>query len=314
VRVLVVGAGGDLGVKVRDLLLAQGHDVWGLTRSQRRLEEMERRHVRGVLGDLMAAGATTEAIRTVGPDAIVAVPIALPERGPIRPRDLADTNRLRVTGTRNLLDAALRVGVKRLVLESIVAVYGYGEVDGCVDESTPTQRRAPLPALQSTVDAMHRQEELVAGAARSGSIEAVIVRLGFYYGQDVGTTRFMATLLRRGIMPVARTSGAMPWIEIHDAAAGVVAALSRGRSGEVYNIVGDESVGLSDLARELARRLGTRPPRTLPAWLLRFGGRYAALVGETRLYVSNAKAKQELGWRPQYPTVADGLAQAAKHL
>ena len=151
-------------------------------------------------------------------------------------------------------------------------------------------------------------------AARSGSIEAVIVRLGFYYGADVGSTRFMAKLLRLGVMPVAREPGAMPWVEIRDGAAGVVAALEKGRSGEVYNIVGDESVGLGDLARAIAEHIGAPPPRALPAWMIRLGGRYAALMGETRLQVSNQKAKRELGWSPRFPTVAEGVSAAAGDL
>lgn len=253
-------------------------------------------------------------LEEVTPDAVVQVPIALPQRGPTRVRDLAATNRLRVEGTRHLLDAALAVGASRFVSESIVAIYGYGDVDGVLDEASPTARSASLRSLQPALDALHAQESMVLDAAHAGKIEGVVVRLGFYYGADVSSTRFMAQLLRYGVMPVTREPGAMPWVEIGDAAAGVVAALDKGRSGEIYNIVGDESIGLGELARAIAAHTGARPPRSLPAWVIALGGRYAALMGKTRLFVSNQKAKRELGWSPRFPTVQAGLADAAASL
>lgn len=314
-RVLVAGALGDLGIKVCELLRDGGEEVWGLTRTRERAAQLRGHGIHPAVGDLLDAASTRSALGDVGPDAVISVPIALPQRGPIRPGDLRATNRLRVEGTRHLLEAAVMNGVRRFVSESIVAIYGYGDVArGLLDEASATERQAPFRSLQPAVDALHKQEAMVLGAARRGEIEGVIVRLGFYYGADVGSTRFMAKLLSRRAMPVSRKRGAMPWIEVNDAASGVVAALHHGRSGEIYNIVSDESIGLSDLAHEIAQQLGASPPRELPMWVIRLGGRYAALMGETRLYVSNAKAKKELGWEPRFPSVELGMAHAASDL
>ena len=314
VKILVAGASGDLGTQVTALLRQAGHEVWGMSRSSRGAHRLENRGIHGVLADLLNERSTHKAVERVRPDAVVSVPIALPERGPIRPGDLRTTNRLRIEGTLNLLEAAISSGVQRFLSESLVAIYGYGDRSGqLLLESSPTQRVAP-PSVQPAMDALHEQERLVLKATSSGRIEGIVLRVGFYYGAEVASTRFMARLLRRRGMAVSRARGAMPWIEISDAARGVVAALERGTPGEVYNIVGEESVGLRDMARAVADQIGAAAPWELPAGLLRLTVPYIALVSETRLYVSNEKAKRELGWRPQFPTVAEGVAHAAPKL
>ena len=183
-----------------------------------------------------------------------------------------------------------------------------------LDEDSPTATAAPFRALQPALDALAAEEAMVLDAAQSGHIEGVVVRLGFYYGAGVGSSVFMTKLLRRHSLPVTKKRGAMPWVELSDGASGVVAALERGRSGEIYNIVGDRSAGLTDLAHELSRQLGTPAPRELPGWVIKLGGRYAALMGETMLHVSNRKAKDELGWVPRYPTIVEGVEAALPSL
>lgn len=309
-RVLIAGASGDLGSKVGDQLLREGHEVFGLTRSEGHAAALQARGIRPLIADLLDGPSLGGAVDASSPDAVVFAAIGLPERGPIRPRDLKSTNRLRVVGTRNLLDAAIAAGVGRFVGESIVVGYGYASDGERFDESSPLAKSAPLRAVQPALDAIREQERMLLEAASSGRIESIVVRLGFYYGRGVGSTLFMARLLRRGVLPVTRATGAMPWVELSDAARGVVAALERGRSGEIYNIVGDEAVSLGELAAELARQLGTPPPRRLPSWVIKLGARYAALMAEMRLHVSNTKARDELGWQPRFSTVSDGVREA----
>jgi len=62
------------------------------------------------------------------PTHVVDLLTALPKNGPLRPADIAATNRLRIEGTANLLQAAIAAGAKRIVGESFVGVYGYGDL------------------------------------------------------------------------------------------------------------------------------------------------------------------------------------------
>lgn len=314
VRILVAGALGDLGIKISELLVERGDETFGLTRSEGRVAELESRGLRGVVGDLLDPVSTATAVASCGPEAVIQVAIGLPDRGPMRPRDLASTNRLRREGTANLLRASIQHGVRRFVSESIVAIYGYGQVDRELTEEDPVATRVPLRAVQPALDALHEQERLVLDSARANEIEGIVLRLGFYYGAGVGSTLFIAKLLGRGLMGVTSRTGAMPWVELSDAARGVVAGLDRGLSSEVYNIVGDSSAGLGELADELARQLGTPPPRNIPKWLMKLAGRYAAVMNEVDLRVSNQKAKEELGWSPRFPNVRDGVAHAVPEI
>lgn len=312
-KIFVAGAAGDLGSKVAARLSDRGDDVYALTRSAARSEELAATGLRPVLGDLLDAASTLDAVASVRPDVVIEAPIALPERGPVRARDLAATNRLRVVGTRNLVDAAVASGVRRYVSESIVAIYGFGKV-GKVDETTAPATSAPIRGMQQALDAVLEHERLVADAAGRGSIETVVARMGLYYGKGVGSSDFMTKLLRRRAMVVSDQPGALPWVEVSDAATGLVAALDRGRPGGVYNIVGDESASFAELAREMARQFDTPPPRVLPKWIIKVTAPYAALMSGTLLYVSNRKAKDELAWTPMFPTIEEGVAHAASHL
>jgi nucleoside-diphosphate-sugar epimerase len=59
----------------------------------------------------------------------------------------------------------------------------------------------------------------------------------------------------------------------------------------------------------LAKALGAKPPRRFPAWLARLiAGEAAVVMGTEARGASNAKAKQELGWTPRYPTWRDGFS------
>jgi len=118
----------------------------------------------------------------------------------------------------------------------------------------------------------------------------------------------METMLRRRVpMLPGGDRGALSWIHIDDAATATVAALERGKPGEIYNVVDDEPASFAAFAREFASVIGAPPPRSAPLWLVRPFMRYAALFATSTLRVENAKAKRELGWTPRYPTIRDGL-------
>ena len=63
------------------------------------------------------------------------------------------------------------------------------------------------------------------------------------------------------------------------------------------------------MVTELAKVVGTHPPLAVPAWLLRIARPYMARLFTLRVPLSNAKARQELGWAPMYPSYREGLRQ-----
>jgi nucleoside-diphosphate-sugar epimerase len=312
-RIFVAGATGAMGIPLVKRLVAAGHQVTGLTRSEARRALLEGLGATAVVADVFERERLGAVLQEARPDAVVHLLTALPRQGPLRPADLVATNRLRTEGTKNLVEAALSAGVRRLVAESIVLVYGYGDHGSApLTEEHPVARTSPRPWLQPTIDAGLALEDTVLSAARAGRLEGVVLRFGFIYGTGCGSTEAMVDRLKKRRMPlVGDGSGIWSWLHVDDAAGATLAALERGRSGEVYNIVDDEPVAWRDYLAHGARVLGAPEPFRVPVWLVRWVSPYAAISLTSRFSVSNAKARRELGWRPVYPTYREGLATLA---
>jgi nucleoside-diphosphate-sugar epimerase len=308
-NVLVVGSTGALGVPVVDRLLARGHDVVGLTRSPEKARMLSERGARAVLGDVFDAPRMKEVMTEVQPECVVQLLNALPKRGPIRLSELEATNELRVTGTKNVLGAAVSTGARRFVAESMIFGYGYRAGARAVTEDDDFGVRTSMPDVDRALEGLVSLETQVLDATRSGAIEGVVLRLGLFYGPGVGSTEFMASLLRRRMMVLPGGGrGVGSWIHVDDGAAAVVAALEGAEPGSVYNVVDDEPVSMAAFAAELATVRGLPGPRAIPKWVARFGGRYAAVIANATLRVSNERIKSELGWKPRYPSYREGLA------
>ena len=309
-RIFVAGATGAMGVPLVKRLVAAGHQVTGLTRSEAKRPLLEGLGATAAVADVFDRERLGAVLREARPEAVVHLLTALPKQGPMRPADLVATNRLRTEGTRNLVEAAISAGARRLVAESIVLVYGYGDHGSApLTEEHPVARTSPRPWLQPTIDAGVALEDTVLSAARAGRIEGVVLRFGIIYGAGSGSTEAMVAMVKKRRMPLVGDGGGVwSWIHVDDAAGATLAALERGRSGEVYNIVDDEPVAWRDYLAHCSRVLGAPGPFRVPVWLVRLVSPYAVIILTSRFPVSNAKARRELGWLPEYPTYREGLA------
>jgi 2-alkyl-3-oxoalkanoate reductase len=113
-------------------------------------------------------------------------------------------------------------------------------------------------------------------ADAASRIEGVVLRYGMLYGAATGSTQAMAAKLRRRRFPLPGGGpGTISWIHVADATTATVAALERGRPGEVYNVVDDEPVRWHDYTAELARSPTRRRRRHCrsgwPGWWRRSG-------------------------------------------
>jgi nucleoside-diphosphate-sugar epimerase len=299
-RVLLTGATGAVGRPLTRQLLAAGHEVLALTRTEAGAREMRRLGAVPVVADALDADALLRALSGQRADAVIHQLTAL-KKMPLTMRGMAATNALRTRGTANLLAAARALGAHRFITQSIVLGYGYRDHgDRVLTEADPfgVPERGPTRAV---VEALADNERQV---FQADGIEGVALRYGLFYGP--GTTDF-ATMLRRRMFPVPTGGGGvMSWIYIEDAASAAVAALQRGRPGAAYNIVDDEPVRWGDFLDAAAAAFGApRPPR-VPAWLLRpmsYG--YAAMTASIR--AANTRAREELGWAPSVPSYREGL-------
>jgi nucleoside-diphosphate-sugar epimerase len=307
-RVFVAGASGAIGRPAVRRLVAEGHEVTGMTRRPERAEGIRAAGAEAVVCDVFDAEALMQAVAAARPEAVVHLLTALPER--FRPRSdyLAATDRVRTEGTGNLLAAAQAAGVRRVVAESIAFLYR-PESGWLKEEEAPVYEDAP-GRFGPTYRAALNLERQVTGSER---FEGIVLRLGWLYGPgtyyDRGGSQAEDTLKRRAPIVGAGT-GTFSFVHVDDVAAAVAAALDRGAPG-VYNIVDDDPAPLREWQPAYAEALGARPPRRLPVWLARLIAGAAPVDAAINLRgASNAKARRELGWRPAHPSWRQGFRES----
>jgi nucleoside-diphosphate-sugar epimerase len=309
VRVLVAGATGAVGRPLTRQLLETGHEVWAMTRSPGRRGEIEGLGARLVVADALDERAVRGAVEEARPEVIVHQLTALPRAGPTRMRDMRATNELRTVGTDNLIAAARTAGVRRIVAQSIVFVYGYR--DHGLEPITEDAPPEPGGRFAEGLEPLLYMEGRLFGTE---GIEGIALRYGVFYAAHSDTVQYMRRMVRRRMMALpAGGHGICPFIHLEDAASATVRALEAGRPGEAYNVVDDEPVEWAGFIGELARQEGARPPRSVPLWLARVALPYAAyFMARVRIVASNRKAKEELVWAPRYPSFRDGLRIASR--
>jgi nucleoside-diphosphate-sugar epimerase len=299
-RIFVAGGSGTIGVPLVRSLVQAGHQVTATTRSPEKQDMLRALGATPVVVDALDADALADAVGSASPTHVIHQLTALPKAGPKRASELEPTNRLRDEGTRNLLRAAIAARATRLVGGSFALM---GAAPAAVDSG-----------IRAAGDAVRSMESQITNAARAGSIEGIVLRYGMFYGAGSPSTAEIVDLVRRRRLPAIRHDGGqLPYIHLDDAVSATVAALDRGRSGETYDIVDDRAMSFSDMVRTLAAAVGAPQPFTVPAWLPRLVMPYRARLLAIRLPLSNAKAAAELGWRPRYPTIHEGLAQIVAH-
>jgi nucleoside-diphosphate-sugar epimerase len=313
-KVFLAGASGAVGTAVVEELVKRGHEVTGLTRMATKRALLEQLGATAAVADVLDRTAIAAAVRDAAPEGVVSLLTSLPRNGPTRVGHLEPTNRLRELGTKNVLAAATAAGARRFVGESIVFLYGYGDLTpGPVTETQPPGKETH-PGLQRAIDAIVSCERQVQDATEQGRIEGVRLRFGLYQGAGSPSSRYMFRMARRRMLPVIGGGRALhPWIELTDAARAVADALDRAGPGSVYNVVDDEPVEFRDYAAELARLAGAKPPLGVPYALARLAIPYGAMfLSQPRLPVSNERLRRELGWRPRFPTYREALAPLAE--
>lgn len=305
-RILLAGASGAVGTPLTRQLIAAGHQVVGISRSQANAERLRTAGAQSVVADVMDRENLLAAVRDVRADAVMHQLTAL---GTTKMRQaIRDTNALRTTGTTHLLAAARAVGAHRLLTQSIVFGYGYGDHGPrVITEDDPFAEPVSGP-FGPVIAAIGSTEEQVFSAE---GMEGIALRYGAFYGQD-SFTQMITNLVRKRRLPVPSSGGGFAnFIYLEDAAAATVAALEKGRAGQAYNIVDDEPVRWADYLNALAAELSVRRPWRVPTWILR-PIPYLHTLMTTSMRVSNAKARRELGWAPAVSTYREGIPLVAK--
>ena len=307
-KVFVAGATGAIGRELVPRLVAAGHEVHGMTRSDAKRAMIREMGAVPVVADALDPRAVAAAVADARPDVIVHQLTAIPQTTDLRHPDrmFALTNRLRTEGTDHLLSAGQAVGVRRFVAQSNIAAYA--RTGGPVKTEDDPIDATPPDVLRANLEALRHLEEAVLGATWT---EGVVLRYGWFYGPGTslapGGEQF--ELIRKRRFPlVGDGSAVFSFIHVADAAEATVAAVEHGARG-TYNVVDDDPARVAEWLPELARTLGAKEPRRVPRLVARLLAGEAGAVMMTELRgASNAKAKQVLAWRPSYPSWRQGFA------
>jgi 2-alkyl-3-oxoalkanoate reductase len=316
-KVFVAGATGVLGRALVPQLVAQGHEVVGMTSSTAKQDLVRSLGARPVVADALDPDAVAGAVASAEPEVIVHQLTAL--SGPMGLRDARHperfsgaimTNRLRTEGTDHLLAAGRAVGARRFVAQSFGA-FRWARTGGpALSEDVPIDPDPPAALRAALAGILHVEREVP--AIEWG--EGLVMRYGGFYGPGTSVSlaadAAMAAPVRKRRFPIIGDGGGvMSYVHVEDAASATAIAVERGRPG-IYNIVDDEPARQREWLPALARALDAKPPRRIPRWLGRLAaGEAATLVMTDVKGASNAKAKRELGWTLRYPSWRQGFAQ-----
>jgi nucleoside-diphosphate-sugar epimerase len=309
-RVFVAGATGAIGKQLVPRLVAAGHEVHGMTRSESKQAMLHQLGAVPVVADALDPDQVAEAVARARPDVIVHQLTAIPARLDLRhfDRDFALTSRLRTEGTDSLLSAGQAVGVRRFVAQSYFA--SYARTGAAVKSEEDPFDPAPAREMREVLAAIRHLEDAVLGARWT---EGIVLRYGAFYGPGTSMApgAEQVELVRRRKFPlVGDGRGVWSFIHVADAAEATVAAVEHGSRG-VYNVVDDDPAPVAEWLPALAQELGAKKPLRVPRFVGRlFAGEAGAVMMTEVRGASNAKAKRELAWRPQHPSWRQGFAAA----
>ena len=286
-KVLVTGGSGFIGSHVVDRLRAAGHEpvIYDL-RSSPWHDDVDE-----VIGDITDRDALVSALHDC--DAVVHLAAVA---------DVSDVHaapehaeQVNTHGTVTVLEAARRAEVSRVVYASTIWVYSDCEPEH-VDEETPIE-----PPSHLYTATKYAGELYCTSYAKLYGIDFTILRFGIPYGPRAREAAVVPAFVKKAMNGEPLTiagdgSQSRRFVYVEDLAEGVVRGLREHAAGRVYNLTGDETVTIKEIAETVSGLIGNTDIVHTPARPGDFGGKL----------VSSARAARELDWKAETP-FAEGV-------
>lgn len=281
-HLLVTGGSGMVGSQVCRLLAERGRHFVALVRAGSEIAGPAAPCARIARGDLLDPPSLYRALDGVSQVVHLA--------GVVHASDPAEQFAVHAGGTRNLLDAAERAGVRRVVALS--------------SDSVTSPHRSPYAQSKARAEALLRE-----WAARDAGRELVILRPPMILGPGSAHLALLRRLSRLPVLPLPPGALRRP-VWVGDVAEAVLAALdlpSQRLPREPISLAGPDALRLSGLIRAVARSEGRRPPMVVPVpgWLAAalaepWGEAVVARVRglAEEFPADDLDARELLGWRP----------------
>ena len=237
-RVLVAGATSVPGIPLLRELNARGHDVVGLTSQAAKTSQVEQQGAKPVVANVFDAEQIDKVVADIGPEVVVSLLTTLPKWGPKRPKDFEPARKLWGHGAPNLVAAAQRAGVRRVVAESVVFAYGYPSTGPALVDETDPYPGPPPKGGDAMLAALRGMEQTVLTSGEHSDTEGIVLRYGIFYGPGVPHDELFTRLAKWWALPAMTGNGIVSWVHIDDVVKATANAVESGRGGQIYNIVG----------------------------------------------------------------------------
>ncbi|GAA2792019.1 NAD(P)-dependent oxidoreductase [Saccharopolyspora taberi] len=302
-RVFVAGATGVVGRTLLPRLRERGHHVTALVRQDGRLEGGDLVDAVAV-ADIMDPRKLRQVVQDATPDVVVGQVTAF--RHPDLDVALHRTSRLRETGTKNLVNAAVSAGAGRIITQSAATAYSPSGHD-VLDEDAPLWTDAP-GRWGEAVRAVAAMEEAVLTCPR---IDGVALRYGALYGPRTwyAPGGVIHERVRGSALPlVGEGVGLTSFTHTEDAASAVIEVLTGGDPG-AYNVVDNEPAESTEWLPAYARIVGGPTPVSLTLEQAKAQLDWLTVHQLTEQRgATNFRLRETLGWRPTWPSWREGFA------
>lgn len=319
-KILVTGANGLLGSNLVRELLSREYQVKAFVLPNEDFETLENLNIEKVYGNILNYKQVLKACKDV--DAI----FHLAASTAMWPSRCEMVTKVNVEGTQNVLKAAQKVGVERLVHIGTANSFSSGPKENPGNENCNYEA---YKYRSNYMDSKYQAHKMVLKAVENG-LPAVIVNPTFMIGPyDTRPSSGQMVLAVKEGKVIGYTPGGRNFICVKDAAVGIANALTMGKVGECY-IIGNENLSYQEAFTKMALTANTRPPKLkLPKWAILaygfWGSAWARITSKKPIvsytmakiscddhYYSSAKAVAELGL-PQTP-IERGIEESLEWL
>lgn len=293
-KIFLTGGTGVIGSRALPALVAAGHDVTAVARTDDKADLVRALGGAPVLADLFDPAAVAAVV--AGHEVVVHLATNIPPLAKSGRTAAWETNeRLRRESSAYLVAGALAAGATRYVQESICYPY-HDHGDRWIDEDHPLDHVGPFTGA--------RDAEAAARGFTSEGGAGVVLRFGQLYAADSAHTRAFNGAVRHRLNPFLGPPDAYcSFIHAEDAGAAVAAALEA-PSG-TYNVVDDEPVTRAEAGRIVAEVLGIKPAHAIPKVLQAVSPASAKLLMKS-LRVSHARFTATTRWTPAHASIREG--------
>lgn len=296
-KILVAGASGAIGQPLVDLLVQEGHEVYGITQSKERALIIAGKGGRPLIVNVLEREAIFSSMANIKPDIVMDMLTHLPkEYTPESMRNAAELDaKVRREGGAYLQEAAETYGAKRYIVQS--SGFWYAPGIGLAEENTPFAFEA-TPGIASGTRLYSEIEQRV---LESKKIEGVALRFGFFYGPGTWYHRHgnVAEQIHKKQFPIiGKGEGVWSFIHIEDAAKAAKSAIYCHPGA--YNVVNDHPSQMREWLPAFAHYVGAERPLWITEEVgLKEKGADAVYYGTKLRGASNLKAKKEFNFQPR---------------